>query len=213
MSVERRRLRLIALCASTGGIEALRRLLGALPAQTRTPLVVIQHRADDDLQLLPRVLGATCALPLADAEPLEPLRPGRVYLAPAGYHLLLDRGPRLALSADEKVCNVRPSADVFLESAADVLGPGLLAVILTGANEDGAAGLHRVRARGGLAWVQDPATAEAPEMPAAALERAGADRILSLEALPEALAQVVSRARRPRPADTSVPPSPTGAPP
>jgi two-component system chemotaxis response regulator CheB len=100
---------------------------------------------------------------------------------------LVERDATFSLSVDPKICFVRPSIDVLFQSAADAYGPGLAAVVLTGANEDGAAGLKRVRDRGGIGIVQDPAEAEAPEMPAAALMLAGADHVLPLERIPALL--------------------------
>lgn len=110
----------------------------------------------------------------------QPVEGGRVYVAPPAYHMLVERGPRLALSVDDRVCYVRPSADVLFESAADVWGQGVIGVILTGANEDGARGLQAIRSRKGLGIIQDPAEAEMAAMPRSALELAGADHVLPL---------------------------------
>ena len=124
----------------------------------------------------------------APAQDKEPVQAGTVYIAPPDYHLLLDRGPTLALSTDELVHYSRPSIDVLFESAADVYGKGLLGIILTGWNQDGADGLQAVHRAGGLTIVQNPDTAEAPVMPQAALARTAVDYILNLEEIAALLA-------------------------
>jgi two-component system chemotaxis response regulator CheB len=115
--------------------------------------------------------------------------PGAVYLAPPDYHLLVEPGS-LALSLDVRVQFARPSIDVLFESAADVYGRGVIGVVLTGANEDGAAGLRYVRARGGFAIVQDPVTAEREEMPRAALAAGEVDRVLPLARIAPTLVEL-----------------------
>jgi two-component system chemotaxis response regulator CheB len=106
-----------------------------------------------------------------------------VHVAPAGYHLLVENDRHFALSVDEHVRYSRPSIDVMFGSATDVYGESLIGVVLTGANSDGAEGLARIRRRGGTAVVQAPESAEAAAMPRAALESAGADHCLPLEAI------------------------------
>ena len=113
-----------------------------------------------------------------------------MYLAPPDYHVLIEPG-RIALSIDEPVSYSRPSIDVLFESAADVYGPRVVAVLLTGANADGSKGLVRVKAAGGYAIVQDPSTAESPEMPAAGIASVPVDRVLPLEQI---AAELVRRA-------------------
>jgi two-component system chemotaxis response regulator CheB len=103
-----------------------------------------------------------------------------VYLAPPDYHLLVERGS-FALSVDERVQNARPSIDVLFESAADAYGEGVIGVILTGANQDGAAGLAKIKERGGVAIVQDPSGAERRTMPDAAIAATVADAVLPLD--------------------------------
>lgn len=169
------------MAASSGGIAALRRVLAALRPDLGVPVLIVQHSASDDGGALCEVLAASCALPVVEAEPRQPVIAGCAYLAPPGYHLLVERGPRLALSVDDKVCHVRPSADVLFASAADVWHSALIGVVLTGANHDGAAGLLAIRSRNGLCVVQDPDEAEMAIMPRAALEMAGADHVLPLD--------------------------------
>jgi two-component system, chemotaxis family, protein-glutamate methylesterase/glutaminase len=172
---------LIVIGGSWGGMRAVGTVLEALPAGFELPLVLAQHRpVTPGAEMLETVLGRTSKLDVVPATDKEPLASGRVYVAPADYHLLVEPG-HLALSADAHVEFARPSVDVLFESAADSYGPRVIGVLLTGANQDGAAGLARIAAAGGFTVVQDPETAERPDMPAAAIERGAARRILPLE--------------------------------
>ena len=181
----------VVIGTSAGGVEALSVLLPALPAGTRAAVLIVVHLPRGRPSLLPEVFRAKCALPVVEAEDKAPVEPGTVYFAPPDYHLLVDEGPRLALSVDEPVHYSRPSVDPLFESAADVYGERLLGVILTGGNDDGAAGLAAVRRAGGLTAVQHPDTAQAPLMPASALMRGPADFVLSLGQLATLFATLV----------------------
>ncbi len=184
----RRRIDAIAIGASAGGVQALGSLLPALPAGLATAVFVVLHLPRDQPSLLAKIFGRRCALPVHDAEDKAPVAPGTVYLALPDYHLLIDAGPQLALSADAAIHHSRPSVDALFESAADVYAERLLAIVLTGANDDGAAGLRAVRQAGGLTVVQDPATAYAAQMPEAAIALAAPDRVLTLEQIAALLA-------------------------
>lgn len=177
----------VVIGASVGGIEALGRLLPALPAGLRVPVFVVQHLPRDRPSLLVEIFQAGCSLPLREADDKEPVVAGTVYFAPPDYHLLVDRARDgsavLLLSADDPVLFARPAIDVLFESAADVYGPRLLGVVLSGANADGAAGLRAVCDAGGVVVVQDPDEAPAASMPQAALERCPDARVLGLTPL------------------------------
>lgn len=159
----------IVIGASAGGVEALGVLLPALPASLRVAVLIVLHQPRDRPSLLVDVFAARCALPLREAEDKEPVCTGAVYFAPPDYHLLVDPGPRIALSVDPPVNFSRPSIDVLFESAAELWGPRLLAVLLTGANDDGAAGIVSVARHRGTTVVQSPADARHAAMPASAL--------------------------------------------
>jgi two-component system chemotaxis response regulator CheB len=150
-------------------MRALSRVLSGLPADYPIPIAIAQHRdADAEDDLLPNLLARHTPLEVADADDKDPLVPGRVLLAPPGYHMLVEDGS-VALSVDEPVQFSRPSIDVLFDSAAEQHRERTIGVVLTGANADGAEGLAAIKRRGGYTVVQDPATAERPEMPAAAL--------------------------------------------
>lgn len=168
----------VVVGGSSGGIDALIHILPALPASLRVPVLVVVHLPRDRPSLLADIFRARCRLPLREAQDQEPLAAGTVYFAPPDYHLLVDQGPRLALSVDALEHFSRPSIDVLFESAADQFGERLLGILLSGANEDGARGMQAIAASGGLAVVQDPASAAVPTMPRAALARTAAHHVL-----------------------------------
>jgi two-component system chemotaxis response regulator CheB len=171
----------VVMGASWGGLRALERIFGDLPADFGTPIVVAQHRDDDsDDQLLARLLNRHTGLCIVDAEDKAPLEPGTVLLAPPGYHVLMADG-YVELNVDEPVQFARPSIDVLFETAADAYGERAIGVLLTGANADGAAGLAEIARCGGHTIVQDPATAERSEMPRAALDVLTPDVVAGLD--------------------------------
>jgi two-component system chemotaxis response regulator CheB len=183
---------LIVAGASLGGFNALATLLGALPENFPLPLAVVQHRSIDSDELLSILLRRTCQLPIAEVEDKQPILPGCVYIAPANYHLLVEKN-HFALSVDERVQFARPSIDVLFESAADAYRDKVVAILLSGSNEDGAHGIARVKARGGLAIVQDPASAESARMPAAAIAGTAVDHVLPLAGIAELVNDLVHR--------------------
>lgn len=177
----------VVLGASAGGFGALGRLLAALPRGFPLPVLVVQHLHRHQEGVLLHGVADRCRLEVREAAPSMPVEPGTVYFAPPNYHLLVEPTRTLALSVDAKVHHCRPAIDVTLESASAVWGPGLVGVVLTGANRDGSLGLQAVRRRGGLAIVQDPADAEVPFMPAAALEAGPVDHVAPLDGIPALL--------------------------
>jgi two-component system chemotaxis response regulator CheB len=171
----------VVIGASAGGVEALTVLLPALRGATRASIFVVLHLPRTRPSLLVDVFGARCALPVREAEDKEPVEPGTVYFAPPDYHLLLDRGPRLILSADDPVQFSRPSIDVLFESAAELYRERLLAIILSGASDDGTSGVVAVKRGGGVTVAQSPETAKASIMPGAAVNSGAIDHVFSLE--------------------------------
>ena len=185
---------IIVIGASAGGLDAISVLLAQLPADLAVPVAIAQHRApsppDGDIA---GIWQRASALPVADAEDKAPLEPGRVYIAPADYHLLVESRELFALSTDPPVLWARPSIDVLFESAADVFGDGVIGVLLTGASADGSQGLKTIRARGGCALVQDPATAESDVMPRAAIAVTAVNHILPLADLGRIISALAGR--------------------
>ena len=182
---------LVAIGASWGGLHAVECVLGALPSDFPAAVVIAQHRrGDGDEHRLAGLLAGRCSLDVCDAEDKQALEPGTVLVAPADYHLLVERG-WVALSVDPPLHYSRPSIDVLLGSAADAYGERAAGVVLTGANADGAEGLARIASRGGIAIVQDPETALRREMPEAALAATPGARVLTLEEIGPALGALV----------------------
>jgi two-component system chemotaxis response regulator CheB len=186
---------LVVIGASWGGLDALGRVFAELPADFPVPVVVVQHRGADSRGGRLESMLAMGGLPVHEIDDKDPIEPGAAYVAPADYHLIVEPGS-FSLTVDERVQYARPSIDVTFETAADAYGPRLIGVVLTGANEDGAAGLRRVMDRGGVTVVQDPAGAEKPTMPQAAIDAGGAQRVLALEEIPRFLIAVCGDARR-----------------
>jgi two-component system chemotaxis response regulator CheB len=173
----------VAIGASAGGVEALSVVLPALPRTMRAAVFVVLHIPRERPSLLVELFQPKCRVRVFEAIDKSPIEPGTVYFAPPDYHLLIERGPALALSADELVNFSRPSIDVLFESAADVYKDRLLGIILTGASHDGAAGLGAVAMAGGLTVVQDPETAEVRVMTDAAVRLRAPNFTLSLPAI------------------------------
>ena len=193
--------RIVAIGSSWGGLEALSVLLAGLPADFPAPVLIAQHRSPQGhSSALANLLSGHSKLTVVEADDKEPIEPGHVYLAPSDYHLLVETGS-LALSTAELVRYSRPSVDVLFESAADAYGAGVIGVVLTGANDDGARGLARIRRHGGVGVVQDPATALRREMPEAAVA-SGADHVVPLDEIAPLLVHLCrersSDARGPR---------------
>ena len=157
---------IVAIGASRGGLAVLELLLRRLPARCGCPIVIVQHRGSDDESRLAAILQGFTALRVIEPEDKQPLEAGCVYLAPPGYHLLVERA-WLSLSVDPPVLFARPSIDVLFESVADSYGADAVVIMMTGASADGAAGAAAVKSAGGRVFVQDPKTAESPIAPRA----------------------------------------------
>ena len=185
----------VVVGSSWGGMHALTTVLEALPEGFSAPVVIAQHRHKDSRPgLLASLLMPACRCPITDADDKQSLETGHVYIAPPDYHLIVEKG-HLELSVDEPVAYSRPSIDVLFESAADAYGAGVVAVVLTGANDDGANGVRRVRERGGVTVAQAPETAERPEMPRAAIATGSVMHVLPAEEIGRFLGTVCAGAR------------------
>jgi two-component system chemotaxis response regulator CheB len=177
----------IVIGTSWGGLDAVTRLLGGLDDAVRQPIVVVQHRsAESEDGALADLLGYHTRRVVCDADDKTELAPDHVYLGPPDYHVLVEHG-HIALSTDEPVQYARPSIDVLFESAADEYGEHAIGIVLTGANDDGARGLARIKDCGGVAIVQDPSSSERRAMPDAAIAATAADAILPLDEIPKFL--------------------------
>lgn len=171
----------VVIGASAGAVEALNTILPTLPADYAIPLLIVVHLPPDKKSIMAELFQAKCQLRVKEAEDTESITPGTIYFAPTDYHLLVETGGYLSLSSDEPVLFSRPAIDVLFETAADAYGDALLGIVLTGANEDGAAGAKAIAHAGGTVLVQTPSTAMASTMPQAALDACPAARTLNLQ--------------------------------
>lgn len=178
-----RRIEMVVIGGSAGGVDALVGLLPALPEGFAPAVTCILHVPPDRESRLAELFAARTALPVREAQDKEPIQPGTVYFAGSGYHLSVEQDRSFSLSCEPPVQFARPAIDILMESAADVYGPALAGILLTGANFDGAEGMCRIRERGGLTIVQDPEEAQASAMPAEAIRRCAPHLVLPLPAI------------------------------
>lgn len=218
---------IVVVGTSLGGLQALKVLLADLPSSFPLPVVIAQHRHKSSQNRLTEFLQQQSSLQITEAQDKEPIAPGRVYLAPADYHLLIE-SPReweksvpenyftgwesatvepihnsnspivccgsftFALSTEAPVCYARPSIDVLFESAADAFGEKVIGIILTGASSDGSEGLAKIKAEGGLTFVEEPASAQCATMPASAIANVEVDWILPLSKIAPCLVNLLT---------------------
>jgi len=175
-----RRIEMVVIGGSAGGVDALVGLVPALPAGFTPAVTCILHVPPDRESRLAELFAMRTALPVREAQDKEPIQPGTVYFAGSGYHLSIEQDRSFSLSCEPPVQFARPAIDILMESAADVYGPALAGILLTGANFDGAEGMCRIRERGGLTIVQDPDEAQARSMPEEAIRRCAPHLVLPL---------------------------------
>jgi two-component system chemotaxis response regulator CheB len=180
----------IVIGVSSGGMNALKIIFSALPADFSTPIIIVQHvGANSDSQWI-NLLNEKSNLNLKEADEKEKIEKGKVYFAPPNYHLLIEKDKTFSFTIDERVSFARPSIDVLFESAAEAYKKKLIGVVLTGSNHDGTKGIKRIKECGGLAIIQDPETADSPYMPKSAIDAIEPDYILSLEDIVELLIKI-----------------------
>lgn len=180
--------RAVVIGASAGGVAALFQVLGTLPSAFAIPVLCVLHLPDDRQSQLAGVMQRRLHRPVCEARDKERIRSGQIYVAGPGYHLSVERDLTLSLSQEEPVHFSRPAIDFLFISAADAYGDGLLGVLLTETNEDGARGLAYIKNNGGRTIVQDPRDAQVALMPEAALALHQPDHILTLSGIGQLLA-------------------------
>ena len=184
----------IVVGTSAGGLEALKGLVGQLPADLQAAVFIVWHVPADQPSLLPQILNRYSALPVAHANDGEAFEPGRIYVAPPDHHLVLepDRLGHIRVTRGPRENRFRPSVDVLFRSAARAYGPRAIGVVLTGMLDDGASGLYAIKECGGLAVVQDPLEALFPEMPISAMRAVAVDHTVSISDLGPMLVRLVN---------------------
>ncbi|KTC43646.1 chemotaxis protein CheB [Pseudomonas fluorescens ABAC62] len=178
----------IVVGASAGGVEALLNIFGDLPRGFGLPIIAVLHLPDERRSQLAEVFARRLRIPVQEARDKESIKAGTLYFAGPGYHLSVELDRSLSLSQEDRVHHSRPAIDFLFASAADAYGKRLLAILLTGANEDGALGLAHVKKSGGTTMVQDPEEARSSVMPRAAMKLCTPDYILTLSQIGSLLA-------------------------
>ena len=180
----------VVVGASAGGVEALLTIFKDLPADFGLPIIVVLHIPDERRSQLAEVFDRRLSIAVKEAGDKEPIIPGTLYFAAPGYHLSVEDDYSFSFSQEARVHYSRPSIDYLFESAADAYQQRLAAILLTGANQDGAQGLETIKLRGGLTIVQDPEEALVATMPQAALDRIQPDYILPLRGIGRLLVEL-----------------------
>lgn len=179
---------IVVMGGSAGGFNAFKSILSALPPDFSMPVLLVQHLHPSDDGMFTRHMAMSVDLKVTEPWDKEPIEPGKVYVAPADYHMLVERGGTIAFSTEGKVNWSRPSIDVLFESAAFLYGNRVIGIILTGASADGSSGIRAIKTAGGLTIAEDPATAEFPFMPQSAIETGAVDLVLTAEQIGKILA-------------------------
>ena len=180
----------VVVGASAGGVEALLTIFADLRQGFRLPLIVVLHLPDERRSQLAQVFARRLSIKVKEAADKDMIEPGTLYFASPGYHLSVERDGRFSLSQEARVHYARPSIDYLFESAADTYEARLAAILLTGANQDGAQGIATVKHSRGLTIVQDPEEALVSTMPQAALDRMKPDYILPLRGIGRLLVEL-----------------------
>ena len=186
----------VVLAASAGGLPAFGHIFGAFPADFRAALAVVQHRHPRGPGFLAAVLQRSSTLPVQDAASGDRLQPGRIFLAPANRHLVVEPDGRLSLSPAARVQATRPAADVLFASVAPVCTTHVMAVVLTGYDRDGTDGIRVVKHWGGTVIAQDEASSEVFAMPHSAIATGAVDAVLALEEIAPAFVARVTQLTR-----------------
>ncbi len=177
----------VVIGASAGGFHAVKKLLAQLPKDFSLPVIIVQHISPSSDNYMATYLNDNCKLRVKEADEKEDILPGYVYISPPNYHLLVEEDFTLSLSTTEKVNYSRPSIDILFETAVYAYGDSLIGIVLTGANNDGAEGLRKIKNAGGYCIVQDPKEAEATVMPESAIEKAVPHNILCIDSIAKKL--------------------------
>lgn len=184
--------KLIAIGASAGGLEAVSQILAALPADFPLPIAVAQHNNSSQASRLPAILNSLTPLEVKEVDDKDEFIPQTVFVAPAGYHLSIEEAHYFSLSVEGDLSFSCPSIDVLFASGAQALGPAFIAILLTGANRDGAQGVKAVKDGGGVTYVQSPESSEFQLMPRSALELSAPNFIGTPQEIAQQLLKITS---------------------
>ncbi|MCE6987840.1 chemotaxis protein CheB [Dyadobacter sp. CY323] len=181
---------MLLIGGSAGSLEVLFKLLPMLDADLPFPLVIVLHRRSSGDSSLSDLLSTKTLIPTREVEDKDPIAATNLYLAPADYHLLIEKKQFFSLDDSEKINFSRPSIDVTFESASEIYKSGVVAILLSGANEDGTKGLLSIKKAGGRTAAQDPQTAQMQFMPHYAITHHAVDLILNIQQMAEFINQL-----------------------
>ena len=187
-----KRYELLAIGGSAGSLEVILSLLPALQNEKELAIILVLHRRNGE-SLLTHLLSERTSWRVKEAEEKEAILPGTIYIAPADYHLLVERDKTFSLDYSEKINYSRPSIDATFETVADTYGSNAIALLLSGANTDGAAGLQKIKAAGGYVIVQDPADAVVAYMPQYAIDNVEVDSVAGTTIIPALIHQLQNK--------------------
>lgn len=182
--------KVVIIGGSAGSLEVLMRIFPRLSTIQSFAIVIVLHRKSSEDRMLEELFALKTEIPVKEVEDKTPLKPGAIYIAPSDYHLLFEKNGLLSLDISEKINFSRPSIDVSFESAADVYGPSLVGILLSGANADGTEGLIAIKNAGGKIIVQNPDTSKMPFMPRNAILNTSPDFILEEEEIFELISMI-----------------------
>lgn len=185
--------KLVVIGGSAGSLDVILNIFSVIPARTGASYVVVIHRKHDNDSIFAELISGRSSMEVTEVEDKDPIVPNHIYIAPADYHLLIEDENTFALDSSEKVHFSRPSIDVTFESVAAVYGHKALAVLLSGANADGAAGMKQVKLAGGTAIVQDPQTADVSFMPEQAVKINAYTRIVKTSGIADCILEYLGR--------------------
>jgi two-component system chemotaxis response regulator CheB len=170
---------IIVIGGSAGSFDVLMNIIPLLPEVFPLPIVIIVHRKTSEESILTALFQRQCKMKVTEADEKMKIEKGIIYIAPAGYHLLVEKDHTFSLDYSEKVNNSRPNIDVTIESIVDVYRDKVIGILLSGANNDGAKGMELLKDSGGFVVIQSPETALFPKMPKAAEKIMKPDTVLS----------------------------------
>ncbi len=184
---------IVVMVASAGGLKALNSILSNLPPDFPAPIAIVQHLDPHYPSQIAKILNRHSFLTVKEAEAGDKLQPGMVYIAPPDHHLLVNTDATLSLSQEQRVCHVRPAGDLLFQSAAASFQQWAIAVVLTGMDSDGAAGVQTIKKMGGTVIAQDEATSDFFAMPQAAIKTGVVDIVLPLKAIANTLVHLIKK--------------------
>jgi len=198
LSAQARGRDIVVIAASAGGVLALLDIVATLPDDFETPIAIVLHRAPKPPHLLDKLLGRRCRLRVVEAATGDALVPRTIFVAPPDGQLTLRSDKTFVVEHARRIDHLPCSANTLFESAAEVFGDGVVAVVLSGTGRNGARGVATIKERGGTVLVQDEATAAYFEMPAAAIQTGAVDFVLPVDQIASALVVLCTPTAAPR---------------